>query len=122
MLGVVWKALPFFLLLAVVLHWVGLSNIQLGLSLEREEAVAEEGACEVCLHCLARAGCWPAGSCQGEKTTFSPTSFTNQQATLREQLFLSEVESWAQTPLVVQRLKKSPASAGDTSCYVAQGE
>lgn len=59
MLGVVWKVLP-FLLLSVVLHWVGLSNIQLGLSLEREEAVAEEGACKVCLHRLARAECWPA--------------------------------------------------------------
>ena len=41
------ESTAFFLLLAVVLHWVGLSNIQLGLSLEREEAVAEEGACEV---------------------------------------------------------------------------
>ena len=113
MLGVVWKVLT-FLLLSVVLHWVGLSNIRLGLSLEREEAVAEEGACKVCLHRLARAGYWPAGSCQREKTTFSPTSFTNQQATLWEQPFLCEVESWEQTSLVVRWLKKSPASAGDT--------
>ena len=38
---VVWKVLS-FLLLSVVPHWVGLSKIQLGLSLEREEAITEE--------------------------------------------------------------------------------
>ena len=111
-LRVVWKVLP-FLLLSVVLHWVDLSKIQLGLSLEREEAITEERAWEVCHHRLSRAGCWPAGSCQREKTTFSSTSFTNQQASLLEQLFLCEVESWEQTSLVVQWLKKSPTSAGD---------